>query len=133
MIPTMWSGSAARRRQRAPSSSSLVSGSVWSTRSCAFPLIRSLVLGVAPIGFPPIEGFLFADAGTAWGETALGTTTPVFSRPGGQDPLQRPFFTSIGAGARINVFGYIIVEVDYVNPLDRDRGWHWQFNFQPGF
>ncbi len=99
-----------------------------------FPLIRALVLGVAPIGFPPIEGFLFADAGTAWGQTAAGLrTTPVFARPGGQDPGDRPFFSSIGAGARINVFGYIIVEVDYVNPLDRDRGWHWQFNFQPGF
>ncbi|CAA9329081.1 MAG: hypothetical protein AVDCRST_MAG89-2039, partial [uncultured Gemmatimonadetes bacterium] len=21
----------------------------------------------------------------------------------------------------------------YVNPLDRDRGWHWQFALQPGF
>jgi outer membrane protein assembly factor BamA len=99
-----------------------------------FPLIRSLVLGVAPIGFPPIEGFLFADAGTAWGRTAAGLeTSPVFERPGGQDPADRPIFTSIGMGARINVFGYLIVEVDYVNPLDRDRGWHWQFNFQPGF
>ncbi|CAN5817407.1 basic secretory protein-like protein [soil metagenome] len=100
-----------------------------------FPLIRALVLGVAPIGFPPIEGFLFADAGTAWGQDALGRqTSPVFQRPGGQaEPTDRPIFTSIGAGARINVFGYMIVEVDYVNPLDRDRGWHWQFNFQPGF
>ncbi|MBA2670005.1 MAG: PD40 domain-containing protein, partial [Gemmatimonadetes bacterium] len=98
-----------------------------------FPLIRALVLGVAPIGFPPIEGFFFADAGTAWGETPQGTTTPIFARPGGENSLDRPFFTSIGAGARVNVFGYIIVEVDYVNPLDRDRGWHWQFNFQPGF
>jgi outer membrane protein assembly factor BamA len=99
-----------------------------------FPLIRSLVLGVAPIGFPPIEGFFFADAGAAWGQDQSGRrTSPVFSRPGNQLATERPVFTSIGAGARVNVFGYLIVEVDYVNPLDRDRGWHWQFNFQPGF
>jgi Tol biopolymer transport system component len=99
-----------------------------------FPLIRQLVLGVAPIGFPPIEGFFFADAGAAWGQDQAGRrTTPVLARPGDQLATERPIFTSIGAGARVNVFGYLIVEVDYVNPLDRDRGWHWQFNFQPGF
>ena len=41
--------------------------------------------------------------------------------------------SSIGAGARVNVFGYAVVEVDYVKPLDRDKGWHWVFNFTPGF
>jgi hypothetical protein len=25
------------------------------------------------------------------------------------------------------------VEADYVNAFERDRGWHWQFSFQPGF
>jgi len=46
----------------------------------------------------------------------------------------RKFVSSVGAGARVNLFGYAIVEVDYVKPLDRDnKGWHWVFNFSPGF
>jgi hypothetical protein len=45
----------------------------------------------------------------------------------------RGILSSVGVGSRINVFGYLIVEVDFVRPLDRPRGWHWQFAFQPGF
>jgi Tol biopolymer transport system component len=103
-----------------------------------FPLIRQLVLGFAPIGLPPIEGFLFGDAGLAWSESS----SPVFQR-GVQQPhpdalnqwdrTQRGIFTSVGAGARVNLFGYFILEASYVNPLDRPRGWHWQFALQPGF
>jgi hypothetical protein len=41
---------------------------------------------------------------------------------------------SVGAGARVNLFGYAVVEIDYVKPLDRPRkGWIWQFNFSPGW
>jgi hypothetical protein len=36
--------------------------------------------------------------------------------------------------ARLNLFGYAVVEIDRVRPLDRPRkGWHWQFNIGPGF
>jgi outer membrane protein assembly factor BamA len=111
-----------------------------------FPLIRALVLGFAPVGFPPIEGIAFADAGVTWNRA----TMPVLRRglqapdatadrpliPGfltGEDRNPRGIFTSVGVGARVNLFGYFIVEVDYVNPLDRDRGWHWQLSLQPGF
>ncbi len=93
-----------------------------------FPLIQQLVLGSA-IGFPPIEGFLFADAGVAWDDNS----SPVFSRGVQADPSERGILTSAGVGARINLFGILIVEVDYVRPFQRDRGWHWQFGFQPGF
>jgi hypothetical protein len=99
-----------------------------------FPLIRQLVVGTS-MGFPPIEGFLFADAGMAWTQAS----TPTFIRgvplqP--EDPLARPrrgIMTSYGAGARVNLFGMMIVEIDYVNPVASDRGWHWQFGFVPGF
>ncbi len=95
-----------------------------------FPLVRALVLGFAPVGFPPIEGIAFADAGVAWNQEA----DPVLRRGIAPNPrLERPFVTSVGVGARINLFGYFVLEVDYVNPLDRPRGWHWQFGFQPGF
>ncbi|MBA2245463.1 MAG: PD40 domain-containing protein [Gemmatimonadetes bacterium] len=104
-----------------------------------FPLIRALVLGFAPVGFPPIEGIAFADAGVTWSKG----TEPVLQRGipdrclDAATPValcsERGLFTSVGVGARVNLFGYFIVEVDYVNPLDRDRGWHWQLSLQPGF
>jgi hypothetical protein len=103
-----------------------------------FPLIRQLVIG--PIGFPPIEGFAFGDAGVAWDRE----TSPRFTRftrdgQSGQDPTtgevdpNRYLLTSAGVGARLNLFGYVIIEANYVNAFQRDRGWHWQFALQPGF
>jgi hypothetical protein len=70
----------------------------------------------------------------AWGRDAQGVTTePVFRRGIQEDPTQRGFLTSAGVGARVNLFGYFILEVDYVNAYQRERGWHWQFALQPGF
>jgi hypothetical protein len=41
---------------------------------------------------------------------------------------------SVGAGIRFNLLGFLIGEIDYVKPIDRpEKGWHWQFNFIPGF
>ncbi len=91
-----------------------------------FPLFQQLV--VAGIGLPPIEGFLFGDAGVAWARDA----SPTFDR-GIQPGDNRGIFTSIGAGGRLNLLGMFILEVAYVNPLDRPRGPHWQFGLQPGF
>jgi outer membrane protein assembly factor BamA len=93
-----------------------------------FPLIRALVLGTG-IGVPPIEGFAFYDAGMAWGDGA----TPVFRTGLQADPMQRGILSSVGVGARVNLFGFAIVEVDYVRPLVGDLGWRWQFALQPGF
>ena len=33
----------------------------------------------------------------------------------------------------MNLFGFAVAEIDYVKPLDRDRGWLWQFALRPGF
>ena len=92
-----------------------------------FPLIRALVIG--PIGFPPIEGVAFYDAGVAWDRE----TNPVFRRGANLEPGERGILSSTGVGARINLLGFAVMEVDYVKPLDSDRDWHWQFSFQPGF
>jgi hypothetical protein len=112
-----------------------------------FPLIRQLAFGFAPLGLPPIEGFAFGDAGTAWRSGA----TPVLERglrenpidcllEPGQDPnglpdgcTRRGIYTSVGVGARVNIFGLMVLEAAYVNPLDRPRGWHWQLSLQPGY
>lgn len=101
------------------------------------PLIRQLVVGNT-LGLPPIEGFAFFDAGSAWGKQqlqdgSLVTTTPTFRRGVEGALTERGLVTSAGVGARVNLFGYFILEGVYVKPFERDRGWHWQFAMQPGF
>ncbi|MBA2302348.1 MAG: PD40 domain-containing protein [Acidobacteria bacterium] len=71
----------------------------------------------------PVELALFGDAGVAWGRG---------SRPGFADGDREPV-TSIGAAIRANAFGFAIVEIDYVKPMNRNRGWIWQFSLRPGF
>jgi Tol biopolymer transport system component len=93
-----------------------------------FPLIRQLVLG-SSFGLPPVEGFAFFDAGTVWDQNS----EVVFERGLTGDPTRNGILTSAGVGGRINLFGYLILEIDYVNGFERDRGWHWQFALQPGF
>jgi outer membrane protein assembly factor BamA len=92
-----------------------------------FPLIRALVIG--PIGFPPIEGFGFFDAGTSWSK---GNSLS-FTRGVPADPNERGFLTSAGFGARANLLGYVILELDYVRAFELDQGWRWQFGLQPGW
>lgn len=71
----------------------------------------------------PIEMALFTDVGMA-----SGTTTSLQFSGG-----DREWVKSIGAAARMNLFGFAIGEVAYVKPLDRARGWLWQFSLRPGF
>ena len=71
----------------------------------------------------PVELALFGDAGVAWGRGS----SPGFTE-GDREPV-----TSIGAAIRANAFGFAVVEIDYVKPLNRDRGWLWQFSLRPGF
>ena len=101
------------------------------------PIIRQLVLGNT-LGLPPIEGFGFFDAGSAWGKRQLSdgsiiTAMPTFRR-GVEGALdERGVVTSAGVGARVNLFGYFVVEAVYVKAFERQNGWHWQFALQPGF
>jgi Tol biopolymer transport system component len=77
----------------------------------------------------PIEMLAFADAGVAW---SRGQTVR-FER-GQSTATERRFVTSVGGGLRLNAFGYAIIEVDYVKPLERpQKNWIWQFNVHPGF
>jgi Tol biopolymer transport system component len=100
------------------------------------PLLSRLI-GTA--GLSPLEGIAFFDAGVAWGEVTGAfsgeefSTSPVFRRGLQDDITERGILTSAGVGGRFNLFGYVVVEGVYVNAFERDRGWHWQFSFQPGF
>ena len=80
-----------------------------------------------PGGLPPFTFAFFFDAGAAWWstETAQGL--------GGNRAPWNPV-TSYGMAARINMFGALLLEIDFVHPNDRPRkGWIWQFGFSPGF
>jgi outer membrane protein assembly factor BamA len=90
-----------------------------------FPLFG--ILGGSSFYGPfPIEGAIFYDVGVAW----TRATKPGFRS--GSD--KRVPVQSVGASIRVNVFGYIVVEMNYVKPLNRPvKGAHWEFNFIPGF
>jgi Tol biopolymer transport system component len=93
-----------------------------------FPLIQYLVLGPS-IGLPPIEGFGFFDAGVAWSDG----TRPSLQRGIPADLALRGLMTSAGVGARVNLFGYLVLEIDYVRAFALPDGWRWQFSAIPGF
>ncbi len=85
-------------------------------------------LGVASRGaFPPVDLIAFFDAGLAW----TNDQSPAFL---GCDTCTRSFVTSVGVGIRINLFGLILMEGDFVNPLQRDnKSWFFQFIANGGF
>jgi hypothetical protein len=40
----------------------------------------------------------------------------------------------VGITSRMNILGYIILEIYYANPFQRpERGAHWGFNIAPGW
>jgi len=72
----------------------------------------------------PIEIGGFFDSGVAW---LKGQSPELF---GGERKLVR----SVGAVARVNLFGYAVLQVDYSKPLDRPgKGAFFQFNLLAGF
>ncbi|MFV1986515.1 MAG: BamA/TamA family outer membrane protein [Gemmatimonadota bacterium] len=93
------------------------------------PLIGGIGVIHAP-GVPPIEVGAFYDMGKAWTTDAdlscFISETCTFG--------DRPWKRSAGMFSRLNLFGFMIVELDFVRPFDRpDRGWMWQFSLTPGF
>ena len=46
----------------------------------------------------------------------------------------RSFVTSVGFGARVNLMGFLIVELSMAKPVSRpEQGWMFVFNLMPGF
>ena len=67
----------------------------------------------------PTEVFGFYDAGVAWNRA---------DRPQFLDGT-RKWVSSVGVGARVNVFGYAVAEFNLARALDRPgRGWQFVFN-----
>lgn len=71
----------------------------------------------------PVELAVFGDAGVAWGRGSGFNF-----REGDHKPV-----TSAGVALRANAFGFAVIEIDYVKPFQRNRGWLWQFSLRPGF
>ena len=96
-----------------------------------FQLVRNLTLGFLPVGFPPIEGALWYDAGIAWNSNS----SVRWSRPADADPnAVRVPLTSYGVGLRVNVLGIAVVRVDYAIPNQRPgHGGYWMLSLGPPF
>jgi Tol biopolymer transport system component len=89
-----------------------------------FPLLGLFSLGRGYYGYLPLETGIFYDSGVAWSNGS----SPTFLG-GHRTPV-----SSYGAVARFNLFGFAVVEADYVKPLERpSKGWLWEFNFNAGF
>jgi len=83
------------------------------------PLL-GLLTGNLDYGRTPIEALIFADGAMLW--------TP---HPDG--PLERDRFSSVGAGVRANLGGFVL-ETTGVRPFDKPRnGWTVSFLIRPGF
>ncbi|MGH8481590.1 MAG: BamA/TamA family outer membrane protein, partial [Nevskiaceae bacterium] len=81
--------------------------------------------GIVPTpSVPPIDIAAFYDAGVAW----TRDENPSFL--GGTREAVR----SYGASIRVNFFGALVLQWNYVNPIDRPlQDWYWQFLIAPGF
>ena len=96
-----------------------------------FPLARSLVLGFLPVGFPPIEGAIFYDAGMAWNDASIVRWNRL---PGESPVLVRTPLRSGGGSIRANMLGLMIMRVDYSKPLDRAyQKAYWTLSIGPTF
>ena len=108
-----------------------------------FPLLGLLGLGKGFYGAWPLEAFAFYDWGIAYasnpsywwggygddGQPDPNLVKPWFIGEGLRKPLR-----SYGVGLRTNLFGYLILGLNYVYPIDRPvRGWHFQVSISPGF
>jgi len=91
--------------------------------------------GVVPsAGAPPVDIAPFFDVGVAWRDGV----TPRFecNAGSGQIILRNcsEVVSSIGIAGRLNLLGFMILELDFVNPITRpDKGWYFQFSLLPAF
>jgi outer membrane protein assembly factor BamA len=97
-----------------------------------FPIVNSF-LGIGPQGLPYIDGVAFVDYGVAWNSW----NTVAFSRDPNDTPEQRALtrtpVTTLGFGARINLFGYMILRFDLSYPQGRGIPAYWTISIGPPF
>jgi len=101
-----------------------------------FPLLGLLGIGKGYFGAWPLEFYGFFDWGIAYASTPgswWGGTEPDDVKPTFFGGNRKPI-SSTGIGLRTNIFGALILGLNYVYPIDRPaRGWHFQLSISPGF
>ncbi len=86
--------------------------------------VKGLFTGDLDYGPIPVELFTFFDAGVAW----TRAERPSFANG------TRDWVSSVGFGARVNIFGFAIGEFNLARPLNRvNKDWQFVFNLRPGF
>jgi Tol biopolymer transport system component len=97
-----------------------------------FPLLNSFV-GIGPRGLPFVDGVAWVDYGVAWNDF----NTVAFRVNKNDSPakqlLTRTPVTSLGLGARMNFFGYLILRADYAVPQGRGIPGFWTLSIGPPF
>jgi hypothetical protein len=84
----------------------------------------ALATGRLDYGPVPVELFGFFDAGVAWTQAER----PSFANG------NRDWIYSAGVGARVNLFGFAVAELNLARPLVRPiSGWQFVFNLRPGW
>jgi Tol biopolymer transport system component len=96
-----------------------------------FPLLTPQVFRNLPSAVPPLEAALFFDIGLAWEDG----NTVVWEREEGDDPVNvREPLMAYGASVRSNLFGFLILRLDYSRPLRRQGVGHlWTLSLGPAF
>jgi outer membrane protein assembly factor BamA len=95
--------------------------------------IRAPLFGVNGYGllnfpFLPTDIAAFVDGGTAW--TSSSSPELRFDK----NTTDRVPVFSAGFSARVNLFGYMVLEVFYAYPFQRPlAGWQWGFQIAPGW
>jgi Tol biopolymer transport system component len=97
-----------------------------------FPLFRALGLGFLPVWLPPMEAAVFYDAGMAWED---GDALRWSRGPSDNPSLVRQPLTSWGFSIRANMLGFVVLRLDYTNPLNRPDSvpWYWTLSLGPTF
>jgi Tol biopolymer transport system component len=92
------------------------------------PLIGTEQFGLINFPFVPTELSFFFDGGVAWDSD--NPVTLEWSTTG----IDRVPVFSTGMSIRANLLGFLILESYFAYPFQRpERGWHWGFNFAPGW
>jgi Tol biopolymer transport system component len=98
-----------------------------------FPILTRQIFRKLPSAVPPIEGAFFYDVGIAWNEG----NTLAWSRPQTNDPTvlenTRTPLQAYGASVRTNLFGFVILRLDYARPLNRPIKSLWTLSLGPTF
>ena len=95
-----------------------------------FPILTRQIFHKLPSAVPPIEGAFFYDVGIAWndGNTLKWSLDPTDDLENVRTPLQ-----SYGASIRTNLFGFVVLRVDYARPLNRPIKSLWTLSLGPTF